>query len=170
MFYASASVAGEWIDELRLGVYEHDSELADNNKEEGVAVSLQVLFPKVALVDDPGFIGWLLSPRPQIGGNVNISGDTNFAYAGFAWEWMFLESLFVEGVLSMAGHDGELSTADPDRRSLGCRWAFHQQATLGIEIAGHHRLMTTIEHMSNAGVCDPNDGLTNLGIRYGYKF
>lgn len=163
-------MAGEWIDELRLGIYDHDSDFADNNKEDGAAINLQVLLPRLELVDDDGFIGWLLSPRPQLGGNVNTDGNTNIAYAGFAWEWMFLESLFVEGVLGMAGHDGKLDASGPDRRSLGCRWAFHQQATLGIEIGGHHRLMTTIEHMSNADICDQNDGLTNLGIRYGYKF
>ena len=32
------------------------------------------------------------------------------------------------------------------------------------------RIMTTIEHMSNGKLCDPNPGLTNLGVRLGYKF
>ena len=32
------------------------------------------------------------------------------------------------------------------------------------------RIVTTIEHMSNGKLCDPNAGLTNLGVRLGYKF
>ncbi|WP_081449527.1 acyloxyacyl hydrolase [Rhodomicrobium vannielii] len=30
--------------------------------------------------------------------------------------------------------------------------------------------MATIDHMSNAGLCDTNRGLTNAGVRLGYKF
>ena len=30
--------------------------------------------------------------------------------------------------------------------------------------------MGTVEHYSNAGVCDRNRGLTNVGIRLGYSF
>jgi hypothetical protein len=30
--------------------------------------------------------------------------------------------------------------------------------------------MATVEHMSNAGFCDQNRGLTNVGGRIGYAF
>ena len=30
--------------------------------------------------------------------------------------------------------------------------------------------MGTVEHMSNAGLCDRNRGLTNFGARVGYAF
>jgi lipid A 3-O-deacylase len=30
--------------------------------------------------------------------------------------------------------------------------------------------MATIEHMSNAGLCPQNRGLTNVGARIGYTF
>jgi hypothetical protein len=30
--------------------------------------------------------------------------------------------------------------------------------------------MVSVDHMSNASLCDENDGLTNLGIRYAYRF
>ena len=31
-------------------------------------------------------------------------------------------------------------------------------------------LMGTIEHVSNAGFCERNRGLTNMGLRLGYSF
>ena len=31
-------------------------------------------------------------------------------------------------------------------------------------------LMATIEHSSNAGLCSENRGLTNAGLRLGYRF
>jgi hypothetical protein len=30
--------------------------------------------------------------------------------------------------------------------------------------------MATVEHMSNAGLCKQNRGLTNYGARIGYRF
>jgi hypothetical protein len=30
--------------------------------------------------------------------------------------------------------------------------------------------MATVEHMSNAGLCSQNRGLTNVGVRLGYTF
>ena len=31
-------------------------------------------------------------------------------------------------------------------------------------------MMATVEHMSNAGLCAKNRGLTNFGARIGYRF
>jgi hypothetical protein len=30
--------------------------------------------------------------------------------------------------------------------------------------------MATVEHMSNAGLCDRNRGITNEGLKVGYSF
>ena len=44
------------------------------------------------------------------------------------------------------------------------------------QIFGHDRdreswsLMATIEHYSNAGLCEHNRGMTNFGVRLGYRF
>ena len=60
--------------------------------------------------------------------------------------------------------------SDPDMNALGCHVLFHETATIGFNITENWRVMGTIEHSSNAGLCDFNRGLTNAGVRIGYKF
>jgi hypothetical protein len=53
---------------------------------------------------------------------------------------------------------------------LGCNVLFHEQASLGFNVTQNWRLIGTVEHSSNAGLCDFNRGLTDFGVRIGYKF
>jgi len=41
---------------------------------------------------------------------------------------------------------------------------------LGYRLTTHWQVMASIEHNSNAGLCDRNRGLTNGGLRLGYRF
>jgi len=54
--------------------------------------------------------------------------------------------------------------------ALGCHVLFRESASLGFNLTESWRIMGTIEHNSNAGLCDFNRGLTNAGVRLGYKF
>jgi hypothetical protein len=54
--------------------------------------------------------------------------------------------------------------------ALGCHVLFRESASIGFDVTETWRIMGTVEHHSNAGLCDENRGLTNAGVRIGYKF
>jgi hypothetical protein len=53
---------------------------------------------------------------------------------------------------------------------MGCAVTFRESATAGFRITQNWSIMATVEHMSNAGLCVENRGLTNAGLRLGYTF
>jgi len=59
-------------------------------------------------------------PRPQIGADINTSGNTSDGYFGLSWGIMLIQSLFgaddgvfANGNLGGAIHDGFIDTATP---------------------------------------------------------
>ena len=78
--------------------------------------------------------------------------------------------IFADFTLGGAIHDGETTAPSSGSRQYGCRLGFHESFSLGYSFDGHNAIMLGVDHMSNASLCDKNDGLTNLGIRYAYKF
>jgi hypothetical protein len=80
-------------------------------------------------------------------------------------------SIFTEATLGGAVHDGSTGSAPaPGHNALGCNPLFRESASLGYRINATWSVMAIIEHMSNAGLCAQNRGLTNAGIRLGYAF
>ncbi|HSR73034.1 MAG TPA: acyloxyacyl hydrolase [Kiloniellales bacterium] len=151
------------ISELRAGLSAHDVALFSGDKESGVDFDLEVLFVS------PRFLGTVFSPRPLIGGSLNSAGDTSQLYGGIAWTWRFAPPLFIELGLNLALHDGELEER-PDAKGLGCHLLFRESLSLGFHFGARHSLMATVAHISNAGLCDPNEGLDTVGLRYGFRF
>jgi hypothetical protein len=115
---------------------------------------------------------WIGSPRFELGTTVNFGGLENMLYGGLLWHAnLFGSPVFVEGGLGGALTDGQLHNAVYPHRSLGCSTLFHEQASLGYDITDNADVMLTVEHASHANLCGAdNRGLTNLGIRVGFKF
>ncbi len=111
-------------------------------------------------------------PRPHVGGSANFDGRTSFAYAGLTWTVDVTPSVFVEGSLGGAVHDGKRNVYDstPDRQALGCSPLFRESGSVGVRLSANWNLLATVEHLSNAGSCSENRGLTNIGARVGYSF
>ena len=139
-------------------------------REAGVDVNGEVLFTSPWPQPANPFVDFLLRPRPMLGATVNTQGDTSQVYLGAAWTLPLFKVLFVEGTFGAAYHDGPLTSGYPYRTSYGCRVNFHESASLGVELGANWRIMATVEHMSNGGLCEPNAGLSNYGARLGYKF
>lgn len=158
--------ANDWIDELRVGAYDHDSNLAATRHETSRPdINGEVLFKS------PDWLSWAFAPRPMIGTNVSTGGGTSIAYAGLAWTFDLTDALFIEGTFGGAIHNGHTSEhEDSDRRNYGCRAMFHESASVGYRFTDSVSLMLTIDHMSNASLCDSNPGLTDAGARLGFKF
>jgi lipid A 3-O-deacylase len=155
------------VDEVRLGLYDHNTNLfATRHETSNPDINGEVLFKT------PSFLEWAWAPRPIVGANVNTGGGTSIAYAGLAWDYDFTEALFVEGSFGGAIHNGHTSgpTNGRDRINYGCRVMFHESASLGYRLTSSTSVMLTVDHMSNASLCDPNPGLTDAGVRIGYSF
>jgi len=172
---------GPWrtfgIDELRLGALianlegRHGGVGYSFTPEKGVDVNVEVVFSSPWPQTSNAVLDFLLRPRPILGATINTQGETSQVYFGAAWSIPLFNILFLEGTLGGSYHDGPLTSQAPNyRSSYGCRVNFHEQASLGIELGSNWRIMATVEHMSNGGLCEPNAGLSNYGARLGYKF
>lgn len=164
--FSLPAMAGDGIiDEARIGVYDHNSNLtATRHETSDPDVNVELLFKS------PSWLQWAAKPRINIGANINTGNGTSIAYTGLVWDYNFTDAFFIEGGFGGAIHNGETSKETPSKLNLGCRVMFHENASLGYRVTSNSSLMLTIDHMSNASLCSPNPGLTGVGIRYGYTF
>jgi lipid A 3-O-deacylase len=164
LFSSSAAVAGDnFISELRVGALAHDQGFT-THKEDGVDVAAEVVFSDTGWLGD----GWTL--RPNLGTDINTDGKTSQVYLGMLAGHRLFGPVFFDVGAGGAWHDGKLDTNDPDRHSLGCRVIFHLEGDLGVDLGENWALMAHIDHISNANLCDRNEGLTNLGALISYRF
>ena len=141
-----------------------------------VNVTGEVLFAKPLVTTDPFWQAFV--PRPTVGGSYNTGGRTSFAYLGATWSVdlfpeFFGRRVFLEGFFGGAAHNGYTgpkATVPYGFNTLGCNPLFREAAALGFRITERLSIMATVEHMSNAGLCDNNRGLTNFGGKIGYTF
>jgi lipid A 3-O-deacylase len=163
---APAGQSLSFLSEVRLGTFAHDA----MSPEAGSAdLNGEILFAK-PFGGDGGTWDFLI-PRPSIGGTVNFVGKTSQAYAGLTWTYDITKSIFVEGSFGGSANNGKTGIiVPPGHNALGCNVSFRESASLGYRFNENWSLMATIEHMSNAGLCNQNRGLTNYGARIGYSF
>jgi lipid A 3-O-deacylase len=151
--------------EIRAGVLAHDVPhlWSGFQLEKGVDINGEVLI-------GTGFaiLGGTL--RPAIGGSVNTSGYTSKGYIDARWEIEGPAGLFFGVGLGAALHDGNLAPTDPDRKALGSRVLFHIPFEVGLRLGERHSISIYFEHTSNAWLATYNEGMDNIGVRYGFRF
>jgi lipid A 3-O-deacylase len=167
--FSSPTPVAPWrpVDEVRLGVFAHDAASPEGGS---VDINGEILSSRLPFSGPAPGWEWL-APRLHAGTTVNTAGDTSHVYAGFTWTVDLAHRTFVEGSFGGALHNGE--TEPPvaeDRNALGCSPLFRESASLGFRVSDGWSVMATVEHLSNAGLCDENRGLTNYGARLGYRF
>lgn len=180
-----------WVSEAKVGLLTHDSytfddhflEIWKNRKEPGMDINFEVL------MNGPQWFEYVGTPRFQLGGDISTSGATNYAYTGLQWQHDFHSGLFVAGFFGLAIHDGttDISQKDPNgnitpatterfqnRKRLGSRVLFHLGPEVGYAFDEHNSLSLMWAHLSNGHILAdkdaPNQGIDNIGLRYGYKF
>jgi len=158
LFSLGVSNAGDIISEIRFGVLAHDPLI---QKENGVDLNAELFFNSWTSGS------WQL--RPAIGVTANLNGDTSQAYIGLVYGGPISDSLFVELGAGGAIHNGKLETADPDRKELGSRVLFHAEASVGVMLTDTTSLSLYVDHMSNAGIEERNEGLETAGARVGFR-
>jgi lipid A 3-O-deacylase len=155
-----------WVpSEVRGGVFK---QAIDDAAHEGTAaLNLEVLGGRFAGGYGDSVFDFLLTPRPHVGTTLAF-GKTDEFYWGLTWDAKITDRAFFETSFGGAVHDGPLDTLR--EASYGCEVNFRESASLGLALTPDWRLMGTIDHMSNAGLCNPNRGLTNAGMRLGYRW
>lgn len=158
--------SGSPVSEVRVGALAHDP----LSPERGSAdLSGEVLFAKPFTSPDP--LWNALLPRPDIGFTANFAGKTSEAYAGVAWDYDITDHIFGEAGFGGSVNDGHAgNNIPPGFSAIGCNESFRESGSLGYRLTQNWSVMATVEHMSNAGLCDRNRGLTNEGLRIGYSF
>ena len=172
--WAQDAVAQFGISELRAGVMFHDvyggflpfdtSAYNFGNLED---VSFDVLFTS----PDIDAFRWIGAPRPNLGATLNLAGKESLAHLGLTWQLpLFDTPLYLEGTLGAAIHNGALTGATPPMRNLGCRVNFYESVGVGANLGDNFTATLLYEHTSNADLCDANAGLSNFGLKVGYRF
>ena len=167
--------ADGWLSEIRAGALKHAVSLVGNTaKETGIDGNIELLF------QTPSWLKFLWSPRPMTGVSANSSStNTDLAYTGLTWEWNPWADLILDFSFGFAIHNGKLKydatevfPEDAGRhREFGCRWLFRETLEAGWLFANRHLASLMWSHYSHGGLCDDkNEGLDNIGIRYGYRF
>ncbi|MDX0997180.1 acyloxyacyl hydrolase [Sinorhizobium medicae] len=174
---SSASMAGitqtsaaEIFDELRFGATASISD--GSNQENGAFPSLTVFFDPLGADSANGLVEKILRPRFHAGASVATSSTgVSEIYSGLSWTADVTERFFVEIGAGATVHDGNLNDDGSEGPKLGCRLLFREYAAAGYRFDDHWNLSATVEHASNANLCDgPNDGLTRAGLMLGYEF
>ena len=163
------------IDEVRLGISAHDvgyglfpdpgaltlSQLED--------VTFDILFTSPEI----DAFRWIGSPRPDLGVTINMDGQDSLAHLSLTWQLPIFDTpLYLEGALGAAIHNGYITGShDPARHSnFGCRLNFYERYGIGAHLDDNVTATLTYEHTSNNGWCAMNQGMSNLGLRLGWKF
>jgi len=155
------------FDEVRIGL--SGSIQKEKTFEPGVFPSATVFFDPFDQRHAQSFFDHMLRPRVHVGAIVSTTGGANQTYAGFTWTVPLGEKFFID--LGFGGSVTDASLNDPSKRpNVGCRFNFRESAGLGYNINQNWRVLATIEHSSNADLCNENDGLSYAGIAVGYKF
>jgi len=126
-------------------------------------VNLELLYGPFGGEYQNGFLNHFLRPRLHFGATINTEGNTSQLYAGFTWDVFLTRRLFIEGSFGGAVHNG-------DDTFFGCQANFHESGSVGFMLTERWDVMATVDHMSNANLCDANRGLTNVGFRIGRRW
>jgi hypothetical protein len=154
----------KWLSEIRMGILAHDVPIWSRTSEEGgVDFNAEFIFgyPDFSL-----FSGIL---RTNLGFSLNSRGDTSKIYSGLLWEYIWDSGIFIDLGLGLAVHDGKLDNGD-DRKQLGSRILFRIPIEIGLLFARRHGISIMFDHVSNAYLAEPNEGLDTIGLRYSYRF
>lgn len=170
-FSGTARAADGIVDELKVGVLAHDVNIGGHHKEGGADFNGEILF------GSPSFLKWIFAPRPMIGASINSQRNTDQAYLGLTWTILDFKQIFTDrdgiylnGSLGGAIHDGPLNSTDPAKKQLGSRVLFRESVEIGYEFLPRQSVSVFGDHISDAGLTKHNAGLSNLGVRYGYRF
>lgn len=176
----AAPPAHAGVDEIHIGVMDHNicvTNCDNADKEDGSNIELQVSF------DSPGFLNWAGAPQPYLMASINTAGDTSFGGAGLEWRWNFAGNWALEPGVGIVAHNGatdnpfangtpEALAFSEENVLLGSDLLFRTSLGLTYDFDGPWEAQVFFEHLSHGQILASgrNQGLDELGIRFGYQF
>jgi len=137
------------------------------NKARFDSVEFEVLFRSPS----PDIFRWIGSPRPSVGGLVNLGGYENLVHAGLDWHLPIPNTpLYLEAGIGGGLHTGYANNAPAGFHDTGCPALFHYEYGIGANLSDHVTATLQWQHMSSLYLCNPNQGLNHLGVEIGWKF
>jgi hypothetical protein len=166
--------------EVKFGVLAHDAGFL-GGKEHGVDLNPELIMPSPVTdawtASLPGYLRWMVQPRPTFGFEANTSRYTNQFYFGTTWTWQFCSNILQPGdgitggiFFGGAANDGEIVSNKPDRKNLGSHLLFREALELGYRINPVWQISAYIDHVSNAGTARYNQSINDVGARVGVRF
>ena len=154
--------------EVRVGAFAHNW---IHDEGAPLDVSVEVLSSTLRLYDTTNpWISWFFAPRLNAGGMINTGGGTSYGFAGLTWRIPIYGRFFFEGEFGGAVNNAPLHP-EWNWVDMGCRFTFREFGGFGYQFTDHIDLIASIEHVSHATFCTHiNPGLTQIGMRLGYKF
>ncbi len=170
---ASQAICGEenpdrhnrnWLYAIRTGILAHDVPVwSRSSVEAGVDFNAEFVFGFAKFELLSGIV------RANLGFSLNSGGDTSKIYSGLLWEYLWNSGLFFNLGFGLAVHDGKLENSE-DKKELGSRILFRIPIEIGLLFTRHQGVSIMFDHVSNAYLADPNEGLDTIGLRYTYRF
>lgn len=159
------ALAHNVIYEIKTGLLAHDVDhlWSGSRQENGADFNVELILAKPHWTLLKGVV------RPNLGASINAGGDTSKIYGGVVYE-VGIASWFLSLGLGATWHNGATDTKAANQKSLGARVLFRIPMELGLSLTEHHRISIMFDHISNAYLADPNQGLDTIGLRYGYRF
>lgn len=184
LFIVAHPVSAEGIvDEMVVGVLQHDIDLVASEHEGGLAINAELRFIS------PEFLGWLGQPRPTLGLTyATDSPGTDTAYGGLTWTFDFWKGFYTDLFFGMSLHNGNKSfdhfsalssgaiiNDSSFEKYLGCSVLFREAVELGYRFGNTQKrsVSAMVSHLSHGELlCNDtrNAGMDHWGVRYGYQF
>lgn len=155
-----------------VGVLAHDRGPASDRHENGTDLSGEVQFAPL-----DGAIGRAIgSPRPHVGGTLNLNGDTSTLYGGLTYEFVPHPQWFIDGFVGLAAHNGPLhkDPAGCAQRSdcgFGARVLPRFGVEAGFNFTRQDAVTVFYDHMSHGNLFNvENEGIDHVGLRFMHAF
>jgi hypothetical protein len=174
MFFSNDANARGLLDEVRFGVFDHDSGIIGSHKEDGVDYALEVLTGPLIKTRLLG------APRLVLGGAINSAGQTDQAYLGIDGQWTLARALFsrrdaiyFEATIGGGWNDGKIDVIgtplEADWKSHGSHFLIRSGASLGYRFGTRWAMAFAFNHISNSGLAHKNEGMNDIGLLLGFK-
>ena len=158
LFASILFVNSTFAAEYRVGLSMHDVE---RRIEGGPALSIEKIF------DRPDW--WhRYAGRPHIGTQISLANHTHLFYAGSTWNLFQKNKFSGELAFGAASHTGNEEIKQGEL-GYGCKVNFRELIAFGYDINDTQKIQLSAQHMSNGSLCDPNQGLTSVGLRFAWK-
>ena len=162
------------LDEIRLGIFQHDTGIVGARKEDGIDFVGEVLTGPLIKFRLLG------SPRLVLGGAINSAGKTDQAYLGIVGQWTLARALFsrsdafyFEATIGGGWNDGKIDVIgtplESSWKSHGGHYLIRSGAYLGYRFNPRWSVAFGINHISNAGLVHRNEGMNDVGLVLGVK-